>query len=104
MKQHFQSLIARIAAANAAYHTKDAPIMTDAEYDALRREADAILKEHPEYGEAADVLEEVGAKPATLLIPKNSRNSAPASAASSASMKPPSLSSPNQKSTACQSP
>jgi DNA ligase (NAD+) len=65
MKQKFQSLLARIAAANAAYHTKDAPIMTDAEYDALRREADAILAEHPEYGEAAEVLEEVGAKPAS---------------------------------------
>jgi len=65
MKQHFQSLLARIAAANAAYHTEDAPIMTDAEYDAMRREADALLAEHPEYGEAAEVLEEVGAKPAS---------------------------------------
>jgi DNA ligase (NAD+) len=65
MQKHFQSLLSRIAAANTAYHTKDAPIMTDAEYDALRRQADAILAEHPEYGEAADVLEEVGAKPAS---------------------------------------
>jgi DNA ligase (NAD+) len=65
MRQKFQSLLARIAAANAAYHTKDAPIMTDAEYDALRREADAILAAHPEYGEAAEVLAEVGAKPAS---------------------------------------
>ncbi len=39
--------------------------MTDAEYDALRREADAILAAHPEYGEAAEVLAEVGAKPAS---------------------------------------
>jgi len=65
MKPHFQSLLARIAAANAAYHTKDAPIMTDAEYDALRREADAILADHPEYAEAAEALEEIGAKPAS---------------------------------------
>jgi DNA ligase (NAD+) len=65
MRDRFDALIARIAAANTAYHTKDAPIMTDAEYDALRREADAILAEHPEYGEAADVLEEIGAKPAS---------------------------------------
>jgi DNA ligase (NAD+) len=65
MKQNFQSLLARITAANTAYHTKDAPIMTDAEYDALRREADAMLAEHPEYGEAAEALEEVGAKPAS---------------------------------------
>jgi DNA ligase (NAD+) len=65
MKQNFQSLLARITAANTAYHTKDAPIMTDAEYDALRREADAMLAEHPEYGEAAEALEEIGAKPAS---------------------------------------
>jgi DNA ligase (NAD+) len=57
--------MARIAEANTAYHTQDAPVLTDAEYDALRREADAILAEHPEYGEAATVLEEVGAAPAS---------------------------------------
>jgi DNA ligase (NAD+) len=64
MKSRFTELLARIAAANTAYHTQDAPIMTDAEYDALRREADALLAEHPEYGDAAEVLEEIGAKPA----------------------------------------
>jgi DNA ligase (NAD+) len=64
MKSRFTELLARIAAANTAYHTQDAPIMTDAEYDALRREADALLVEHPEYGDAAEVLEEIGAKPA----------------------------------------
>jgi DNA ligase (NAD+) len=64
MKARFDELMARIAEANTAYHTKDAPVMTDAEYDALRREADAILAEHPEYGEAAQVLAAVGAAPA----------------------------------------
>jgi hypothetical protein len=42
MQSKLSDLLARIAAANEAYHTADAPIMTDAEYDALRREADAI--------------------------------------------------------------
>jgi len=65
VRSHFQSVLARIAAANTAYHTKDEPIITDAEYDALRREADAILAAHPEYGEAAEVLGEVGGKPAS---------------------------------------
>jgi DNA ligase (NAD+) len=64
MKDKFNNILARIAEANAAYHTQDAPIMTDAEYDALRREADAILAEHPEYKDAAGALEDVGAKPA----------------------------------------
>jgi DNA ligase (NAD+) len=63
-KKHFDALMAKIAAANTAYHAKDAPVITDAEYDALRREADAILAEHPELGEAAEVLEAVGAEPA----------------------------------------
>jgi DNA ligase (NAD+) len=64
-KSHFDALMARIAEANTAYHMQDAPVITDAEYDALRREADAILAEHPEYGVAATVLEEVGAAPAS---------------------------------------
>jgi DNA ligase (NAD+) len=65
VRPRFDALMARIAEANTAYHTQDAPVLTDAEYDALRREADAILAEHPEYGEAATVLEEVGAAPAS---------------------------------------
>jgi DNA ligase (NAD+) len=63
-KNHFDQLIARIKAANTAYYTKDAPVMTDAEYDALRREADDLLAAHPELGEATETLAQVGAKPA----------------------------------------
>jgi len=63
-RKHFDAMMAQIAEANTAYHTKDAPVITDAEYDALRREADALLEQHPEFGEAAEVLEEVGAAPA----------------------------------------
>lgn len=63
-KDHFDNLMARIAAANEAYHTADAPIMTDAEYDALRRDAAAILAEHPEYADTAQTLDQIGAKPA----------------------------------------
>lgn len=64
MKPRLHDILARIAAANEAYHTADAPIMTDAEYDALRREADTILTEHPEYGGTTKALSQVGAKPA----------------------------------------
>jgi DNA ligase (NAD+) len=63
-KKRLKTLLAKIAAANTAYHTRDAPVMTDAEYDALRQEADALLVDHPELGDAAAVLQEVGAKPA----------------------------------------
>jgi DNA ligase (NAD+) len=64
-KPHFDSLMARIAEANAAYHTHDAPILTDADYDALRKEAAAILEQHPEYAETAKPLEDIGAAPAS---------------------------------------
>jgi DNA ligase (NAD+) len=63
-RRHFDALMGKIAAANTAYHTKDAPVITDAEYDALKREANALLEAHPEFGDAAEVLEEVGAAPA----------------------------------------
>ncbi|GLR68947.1 DNA ligase [Acidocella aquatica] len=62
-KTRFDELTARIAEANAAYHTQDAPVMSDAAYDALRREAEALLAAHPELG-SAEALAEIGAKPA----------------------------------------
>jgi DNA ligase (NAD+) len=65
MRQRFDAIMARITEANTAYHTKDAPVITDAAYDALRREADEILAAHPEYGEAAEALAEIGAAPAS---------------------------------------
>lgn len=41
------SLAARIAEADIAYHQQDAPVMTDAEYDALRRRNTAIEARFP---------------------------------------------------------
>ncbi len=63
-KTRFTTLMLRLAEANTAYHRQDAPIMPDAEYDALRREADALLAAHPEFAENAAPLAEVGARPA----------------------------------------
>jgi DNA ligase (NAD+) len=60
-KSRFDELLARLAAADAAYHTQDAPLMTDAEYDALRREAEALRAAHPELAEQAEALATVGA-------------------------------------------
>lgn len=59
------TLLAKIAAANSAYHEHDAPEITDAAYDALRREAEAILAQHPDWREAAKALSQVGGKPAS---------------------------------------
>ncbi len=60
-----QALLARIDAANAAYHERDAPEISDAEYDALRHEAEALLEQHPEWRAQAAALAQVGGKPAS---------------------------------------
>jgi DNA ligase (NAD+) len=62
-KARFDDLMARIAEANLAYHGSDAPVMSDAEFDALRREAEGLLKAHLEWD--ARALAEIGAKPAS---------------------------------------
>jgi DNA ligase (NAD+) len=64
-KTTLQALLEKIEAANAAYYQHDAPEMTDAQYDALRREAEEIVKAHPELHEEARVLARVGARPTT---------------------------------------
>ncbi|MDE2318309.1 MAG: NAD-dependent DNA ligase LigA [Rhodospirillales bacterium] len=64
-RETLNALLAKIAAANTAYHEHDAPEIADAEYDALRREAEAILAAHPEWREDAKALAQVGAKPAS---------------------------------------
>lgn len=55
-------LEAEIAAADDAYHQDDAPTITDAEYDALRRRLDAIEARYPELVTADGVGRQVGAK------------------------------------------
>ncbi len=62
-KTRLDELMAQIAAANSAYYTHDAPVMSDAAYDALRREAEALLAAHPDPG-SAEALAGIGAKPA----------------------------------------
>ncbi|WP_298224578.1 NAD-dependent DNA ligase LigA [Acidocella sp.] len=64
-REKLDALLAKIEAANIAYHEHDAPEITDAKYDALRREAEAILAEHPEWREDASALAQVGGKPAS---------------------------------------
>lgn len=53
-----------LEAANTAYHRDDAPIMTDAEYDALRRELVALETAHPDLVTPDSPTRKVGAAPA----------------------------------------
>jgi DNA ligase (NAD+) len=53
-----------IAAADIAYHTQDAPLMSDAAYDALRQRLNALEAAFPHLKDAATALSRVGAAPA----------------------------------------
>jgi DNA ligase (NAD+) len=47
--------------ANYRYHVLDAPVLTDAEYDALMRELEALEHAHPELGSPESPTQRVGA-------------------------------------------
>ena len=53
----------RIEDANRRYHGLDAPDITDAQYDALVRELDALEREHPGLASADSPTRKVGATP-----------------------------------------
>ncbi len=59
-----EDLARRIAEADRAYHAEDAPEITDAEYDALRRRLAELEAAHPELAHAAAPAHAVGAPPA----------------------------------------
>jgi len=59
----WQALAEELAAHDIRYHQQDAPVISDADYDALRRRYDAILAAFPELQKEATALQRVGAKP-----------------------------------------
>jgi DNA ligase (NAD+) len=62
-----KSLAAAIAEADVLYHQKDAPTLTDAEYDALRRRFEAIEARFPELAQPGGVSTSVGAAPSSAF-------------------------------------
>lgn len=58
----YEQLIERIRYHDEKYHRDDAPEITDAEYDALRRQLVAIESEHPDWVSASSPSKSVGAK------------------------------------------
>ncbi|MGE3475022.1 MAG: NAD-dependent DNA ligase LigA [Rhodospirillaceae bacterium] len=60
-KSELQSLAKVIAAHDVAYYTQDAPAVSDAQYDALRRRNDAIEKRFPDLVRADSPGKRVGA-------------------------------------------
>ena len=59
----WQRLAEAVAAANQAYHTEDAPEISDAEYDRLKRRLAAIEARFPALAAAGSPTAEVGASP-----------------------------------------
>ena len=59
----------RIDDANRRYHQLDAPDITDAQYDALVRELEALEAAHPELAAADSPTARVGAAPAGRFPP-----------------------------------
>ncbi len=57
-------LSAEIARHDIAYHQKDAPEISDADYDKLRRQFEALAKKHPKLAAKFEVARSVGAAPA----------------------------------------
>jgi len=62
-KRRLAELAERLSAANRAYYLDDAPELSDAEYDALRRENAAIEARFPDLKRADSPTEQVGAAP-----------------------------------------
>lgn len=59
-----RDLAERIAAADLAYHRDDAPVLTDAEYDALKRRLQGLKVQFPQLDQDEVLSARVGAAPA----------------------------------------
>ncbi|GEO99022.1 NAD-dependent DNA ligase LigA [Methylobacterium haplocladii] len=64
-KARHAALSAEIAEADRLYHGEDAPEITDADYDALRRELEEIEARFPDLAGTGEVSASVGAKPSS---------------------------------------
>ncbi len=64
-RAEFQDLDARIAAADIAYHRDDAPELSDADYDRMKRRYLALLEAYPGFSELGQRVDTVGAPAAS---------------------------------------
>ncbi len=59
--------------ANRAYYVADAPVLSDAEYDRLFRDLQALEQQHPELASPDSPTQRIGAEPASALIKRTHR-------------------------------
>ncbi len=62
-KARHKALVAKIRKADEAYYQNDAPVMTDGEYDTLRRELEELEKDHPQLITKDSPTQTLGAAP-----------------------------------------
>ena len=67
IRTRVDDLRTRIAEANYRYHVIDEPSITDADYDRLMRELEAIEAEHPELLSADSPTQRIGATPSSAF-------------------------------------
>ena len=63
-RSRIRALRELIAGHDRRYHAEDAPAIPDAEYDALKRELEALEAAHPELASSDSPTQQVGARPA----------------------------------------
>lgn len=63
LQQELEQLYREIARHDYAYHTEDAPTISDAEYDGLVQRVLAIEAEHPQWIKPESPSQRVGAAP-----------------------------------------
>lgn len=64
-KDELQRLSLELRAHDVRYYGQDSPIITDAEYDALRRRFEELAAQHPQAAKALAARDSVGAAPST---------------------------------------
>ncbi|MCE2992047.1 MAG: NAD-dependent DNA ligase LigA [Candidatus Jidaibacter sp.] len=63
--QEIEALRAEIAKHDRLYHELDKPLISDAEYDALKKHLEALERAHPEFATASSPSAKVGGKPSS---------------------------------------
>ena len=67
-EKRIKKLRDEIARLRSAYHTENAPGVTDDVYDSLRRELDELLKKHPEFSDEVAEENRVAGKPLDKFV------------------------------------
>ncbi|WP_237200637.1 NAD-dependent DNA ligase LigA [Rothia nasimurium] len=69
LKAQYDDLVDRVRAARQAYYMDDAPVLSDADYDALYRQLEVFEAQHPELTSNDSPTQEVGGEASAAFAP-----------------------------------